>query len=178
MGPSQHVSDSSRHQEEADVLCGRRYGRLRRCLLKGCGRLFRPQHPCSRYCSPSCSEAAGRWSRWRACWRYRRTEAGRERRREQAGRYRERLKAKQAPIAKTEASSGEGHRYATGENFSPCSRPGCYEVFPIAPRSPCQKFCSCLCRQALRVVLLRERRYRHNRTCRGGLKAIASARAP
>ena len=178
MGPSKHVPDSGRHQEEADVLCGRRCGRLRLCLLKGCGRLFRPHHPCSRYCSPSCSRAAERWSRWRACWRYRRTEAGRERRREQAERYRQRVKTRRLAEGQAEAASREGHRYASGEKFFPCSRPGCYEVFTITPRSPCRKFCSCLCRQALRAVRVRERRYAAAATASGIAERAASSRGP
>jgi hypothetical protein len=42
----------------------------------------------------------------------------------------------------------------------PCDRPGCYEGFDHSPRSPFQRFCSGLCRLALRLARLRERRWR------------------
>src|SRR5208337_2916799 len=41
----------------------------------------------------------------------------------------------------------------------PCSRPGCYELFPPQRRSPLKKFCCALCRQALRRVRQREARW-------------------
>lgn len=178
MGPPQHVSNSSRLQECADVLCGRSCGRLRRCLLKGCERPFHPDHPCSRYCSDACRQAADRWARWRASWRYRRTEAGQERRREQSRRYRERRKTSQSACSVTETSPREGHENTPGGKVSPCSRPGCYELFELTTRSPCQKFCSCLCRQALRAVLLREWRYWHGLTYSRRPEATATARGP
>jgi hypothetical protein len=59
----------------------------------------------------------------------------------------------------------EGQRPATNpHNFSgcPCYRPGCYELFATSARSPEQRFCSSLCRQALRRVVQRETR-RHAR---------------
>ena len=48
--------------------------RPRRCLLKGCERLFWPRHPQSRYCSEACQQAARRWRRWQASQQYRATE--------------------------------------------------------------------------------------------------------
>jgi hypothetical protein len=42
---------------------------------------------------------------------------------------------------------------------SSCDRPGCYEGFDRSSRSPWQRFCSTLCRQALRLVRLRDRRW-------------------
>ena len=41
----------------------------------------------------------------------------------------------------------------------PCSRPGCYELFPPDRRSPLKKFCCALCREALRRVRQREARW-------------------
>jgi hypothetical protein len=40
-----------------------------------------------------------------------------------------------------------------------CHRPGCYEQFHPPARSPLKKFCSCSCRNALRRVIVRERRW-------------------
>jgi hypothetical protein len=46
-----------------------------------------------------------------------------------------------------------------------CDRPGCYEGFDRSSRSPWRRFCSTLCRAALRLVRLRDRRWRD--VCRG-----------
>lgn len=55
---------------------------------------------------------------------------------------------------------GEGYQeHATGE-IGCCRRPGCYDRFVRTRRSPLQRFCSYRCYQALRRVVLRERRWR------------------
>ena len=139
--------------------------RPRRCLLKGCERLFWPRHPRSHYCSEACCHAARRWQRWQASQRYRATENGKQQRREQSQRYRERLRAQQAASA-DEESPREGQRMESeAEDFSgrPCDRPGCYELFIIPYEPSCQRFCSVACRLALRRVLDREARYRARR---------------
>mgnify|MGYP001190460590 CR=1 FL=1 len=41
-----------------------------------------------------------------------------------------------------------------------CHRPGCYELFTPDPRTPNQKYCSPDCAQAMRQVLVSEKRYR------------------
>ena len=225
MGPTHHGCLCSVWQ--AGVRCG---ARRRRCLLKGCPRLFCPLHPLSRYCSKACCRAAQIWSRRRAAAEYRKTETGREKRREQSRRYRERLgqrsipclaeaaplepsppggplaappqaafatstrpeptqpgspQLQPTPLAPTPLEPTpleptpinlttlepspleliarqvccepcEGHHPPGAERKFSCQRPGCYEQFVVSPRSPGQKFCSALCRQALRCVLRRE----------------------
>lgn len=139
--------------------------RPRRCLLKGCERLFRPRRPQARYCSESCQEAARRWRCRQASQRYRATEHGQERRREQSQRYRERLRERSATSADA-ALPREGQRPAPDcKDFAtrPCDRPGCYEHFSISHEHSCQRFCSVACRLALRRVLDREARYRARR---------------
>ena len=133
--------------------------RPRRCLLKGCERLFWPRHPRSHYCSEECRHAARHWQCWRASQRYRATEKGKQQRCEQSKRYRERVSA-------DEESACEGQRIASEhEDFSgwPCDRPGCYELFAIPHEHSCKRFCSVACRLALRRVLDRESRYRARR---------------
>jgi hypothetical protein len=68
----------------------RRTRRLRRCLLKGCDRFFRPTHPQARYCSDHCRQQARRWRRWYHSHGYRTSDQGKCRRREQSRRYRAR----------------------------------------------------------------------------------------
>ena len=55
-----------------------------------------------------------------------------------------------APIA------GEGHQETVGSEKIPCSRPGCYEVFPPDRRWPLKKFCCALCRDLRRIAVERD----------------------
>ena len=151
-----------------------RLGR-RLCLLKGCERLFEPTHPFSRYCGSECRAAARRWRGRQANARYRASEQGKCRRRAQSCRYRQRNRdrdeANLSPI-----SGGEGYHNPDAWQTFLCRRPGCYERFALTARSPLQKFCSTGCRQALRRVLIRERRWIHalRRFTRGGWRAADS----
>jgi hypothetical protein len=152
---------------------GARRPRQRRCLLKGCEKLFRPTHPQARYCSPECRAAARRWRQRRASRQYRTTANGQEKRRYQSRRYRCRC-AERRREAEAEADHPmmpdvpcecamqgcEGQRAAEESGFFFCDRPGCEEHFTLSKRSPCQRFCSSSCRQALRRVMERERRWR------------------
>jgi hypothetical protein len=139
--------------------------RPRRCLLKGCERLFWPRRPQTRYCGEACQQAARRWRRRQASQRYRGTNPGRERRRGQSRRYRQRRRERQTASAEVELRR-EGQRPAsTTEDLwmRSCERPGCYEHFSIKHEHSCQRFCSVACRLALRRVLDREARYRVRR---------------
>ena len=53
-----------------------------------------------------------------------------------------------------------GSAPADESGFFCCDRPGCEDHFVPSKRSPCQRFCSPACRQALRRVIERERRWR------------------
>jgi len=65
-------------------------------LLKGCGRVFRPQQPLARYCSEVCQAEARRWRQWKARRRYRQSPNGKQKRQAQSRRYRERREERQA----------------------------------------------------------------------------------
>ena len=139
--------------------------RPRRCLLKGCERLFWPRRPQARYCSEGCQQAARRWRRRQANQRYRASDQGRERRRDQSRRYRQRLHERRSTSADV-AAQREGQRPASPSEDSltrRCERPGCYELFPVTHEHSSQRFCSLACRLALRRVLDRESRYRARR---------------
>jgi hypothetical protein len=154
--------------------------RPRRCLLKGCERLFGPRHPQARYCSESCQAAARRWRRHRASTRFRQTEHGRERRREQARRYRQRCRERHQASADAEGER-EGQRPASSsEDFLTrrCERPGCYEYFLIADEHSHKRYCSLACRLALRRVLDREARYRARRRRKWRERGTKRARPP
>jgi hypothetical protein len=139
-----------------DQGAGRLGGRI--CLLKGCNRVYRPPHPLSRYCSPSCVAAAARWRQCQANRRYRASEHGKSRRRAQSSRHRQRVRTRPAATS-SPCAGGEGYGYVgRAPNFC-CQRPGCYETFWKTARSPLQKFCNASCRQALYRVWVRERRW-------------------
>jgi hypothetical protein len=72
----------------------RRRPRSRRCLLKGCNRVYRADHPLQRYCGKACRDKAKKWHRWKAQQKYRATEAGKAKRTEQCRRRRKRGKAR------------------------------------------------------------------------------------
>jgi hypothetical protein len=118
--------------------------RPRKCLLKGCERLFWPRHWRSHFCSKACQQEAQRWRRWKASQQYRATDHGKERRREQSRRRRQRQRARQAASADADAPC-EGQRLQpSGEDFSgePCHRPGCYELFSLPHEHSCKRFCA------------------------------------
>jgi hypothetical protein len=154
--------------------------RPRHCLLKGCERLFWPEHWRAHYCSAACRQAACRWRRWRASQQYRATEQGKGRRREQSRRYRQRVRERAVASADVVAPR-EGQRLVTFAKDSaarPCLRPGCYEVFLVQPEHVCKRFCSVACRLALRRVLDRESRYRARRRRRRGERVSQQSPPP
>ena len=165
MGPSQRCSESRSVQ-------ARRGPGRRLCLLKGCERSFQPLHPLRRYCSSACRAAAAR--RWHQ-QRTPTTAIGRASR-------------VSAAVAPSRVATGNGSANASSARSPPamvaraiptgsagtfwCDRPGCYDGFVRTGRSPLQKFCSAGCRQALRRVLIRERRWR--RVLPGPVRAMAA----
>jgi hypothetical protein len=185
LGPLEHDRRSSPGQGSCFPGQGSRFSgqgscrgpRRRRCLLKGCERFFQPRHPQARYCGPVCQREARRWRCWRAGQTWRKTEGGRQCRRGQSCRYRQRVRqrreAERAAAEKSAEERREGQRPAGSEKKLPCARPGCYELFVLSPRSPAQRFCSCLCRNALRRVLQREARWgRRRKRGPGGRRRI------
>jgi hypothetical protein len=99
----------------------RRYiPRLRRCLLKGCERRFRPRRARQRYCSEQCGKAARAWSRRKAQESYRATAAGKQKRNGQSRRYRERVRSRKLPAV--EAAVGAA-RVITKKFFRRLLRP-------------------------------------------------------
>ena len=75
----------------------------------------------------------------------------------------ERQEAEQVAAEQVAEAGREGERPADDSEKSSCARPGCYELFVPLRRSPQQRFCSCLCRRALRRVIQREARWGRRR---------------
>ncbi len=92
MGPSEDLPNTRTNQEGWRNRPQRR-ARTRRCLLKGCNRFYRPDHPLERYCSEACRHEAQKWRHWKAQQKYRATARGRAKRNGQCRRRRKRRKA-------------------------------------------------------------------------------------
>jgi hypothetical protein len=90
MAPDQNPAKSSINQGKRRATRPRRLPRGRLCLLKGCGKRFRPTRALTRYCSAGCAAEGRRWSMWKAQQRYRGTKHGRRKRQAQSYRYRQR----------------------------------------------------------------------------------------
>ena len=184
MGPHQRSRKSCVSQGAAQP-------RQRLCLLKGCEKPFRPTCPQARYCSPECRAAAQRWRRRRASQQYRQTIDGREKRRKQNRNYRSRRAERQraeaartgrqstpGPQCASDVQPCEGQRPATESGFFCCDRPGCEEHFSRPHLISTRRFCSPSCRQALRRVIERERRWRRRAHCRRHLRVSGRTRSP
>jgi hypothetical protein len=79
MAPGEDCPTSAKNQPPAKILWRQhraRRPRRRVCLLKGCGRAFRPQQPMARYCSEACQAEARWWRQWKARRRYRQSPNG------------------------------------------------------------------------------------------------------
>ena len=111
MGPCEHPSTHRENQAKGKIPQQKKRARRprnRMCLLKGCGRVFRPNHPLSRYCSEHCRNQAAKWREWKARQRYRQTANGKQVRRAQSRRYRVRQKEQKKQKAEKNSRS-EGH---------------------------------------------------------------------
>jgi len=107
MGPCEHPSTQLQNQAKGikpRVKRTARRPRARTCLLKGCGRIFRPDHPLARYCSKHCRNEAANWREWKARRKYRKTDCGKQVRRAQSRRYR--VRQKERKQQKTNTVSG------------------------------------------------------------------------
>lgn len=108
MSPCEHPTIHLQNQAKAirpRIKRNARRPRTRICLLKGCGRVFRPDHPLARYCSEHCRNEAAKWREWKARHKYRETDRGKQVRRAQSRRYR--VRQKERKIQKVDAIGGE-----------------------------------------------------------------------
>ena len=124
MGPHEHPTIKLQNQAKEirpRIKRNARRPRSRMCLLKDCGRIFRPDHPLARYCSEHCRNEAEKWRGWKARRKYRKTDRGKQVRRVQSRRYRVRQKKRKKQ--KVDAVGGE--RVIIRNFFScSCDRPG------------------------------------------------------
>ena len=143
--------------------------RPRTCFRKGCGRKYQPRCWNQRYCQdPECLRQVRRWQDARRQAKRRRddrvkaqhAQAEKERRRH----------AKTMPKA-VENPEVAPHVVTQQKFFSLplCDRPGCHEPPVISLRNPA-RYCCAACRQAVRNVQDRERKWRSRGTLDGRKK--------
>jgi ribosomal protein L35 len=116
MSPTQDPPQKRTNQERrhGSAKRPRRRPRLRKCLLKGCERRFRPKYPRSRYCGEDCRRKARRWLQWKAQKRYRATGLGKQQRRAQSCRHRERVRTRKP----SKSTTDEAARVIKAKNYS------------------------------------------------------------
>ena len=126
MSPRQDRSTPQRKQSQGKGQKTRRRSRQprsRECLLKGCGKRFRPTHPIGRYCSEECRRKARQWSQWKSRQRWRRSENGRKKRLQQSVRHRERLRMTGRALSGRKAVRVGHHKLRRPRFFWPHLRP-------------------------------------------------------
>lgn len=152
------------------------------CLRKGCGCVFEAQRGNQRYCQdPECLRLVRRWQAAKRQCRYRRNaehrqqhcEAERQRRkrrREQASRIvcdskNRSLESSPAKLAEDAGAWSRSKKFSADY----CDRVGCYD--PVRRSSRAQaRYCGDECRQAMRRVLDRERKWLRRNTDAGRFK--------
>ncbi len=173
MGQDQHTSFPP-------VLTSRERRLHRRvCLRKGCGCVFQPRRWNQRYCQDL--ECLRLVRRWQSAKRQRERRQNMQHRQQHCESERQRRKRRRE---QTSSASQKGSRessssrlpetacaWSRSKNFSAdfCNRVGCYDPVRCSPRTAA-RYCSDDCRQAMRRVLDRERKWLRRNTDAGRFK--------
>ena len=150
----------------------------RACYRKDCGRVFLPRQWNQRYCRrPDCLQELHRWQaakrqrrrRSRAENRRQHAEAQRQRRNRQREEARVRQAERSPPASRepTPIDAPTSRAWSRSKKYPRdfCERPGCFEPLRPSSRAPAH-YCGDACRQAVRRVRDRERKWkkRHRAT--------------
>lgn len=164
MGHSQHTKVSSSAARHAS-----RWG-ARSCLRKGCGSVFQPTRWNQRYCPDGeCRRLVRRWQAAKRQRKHRAREENRERHAQAERSRRERNRQQATPTPEPATSAAEfrekGSAWSRSKDYPEifCDRPGCYEPPRESVRAPA-RYCSDTCRQAVRRVRDRERKWLRRNT--------------
>jgi hypothetical protein len=148
----------------------RRRPRARICLRKGCGRRYQPRRWNQRYCQDAeCLRLLRRWQAARRQARRRQEDAAKTQHAEaQRVRRRRVTSPPQAPkISEVAAARGHAAKILLPPLPRPlCDRPGCHEP-PLKSGRNQARYCCPRCRQAVRRVLDRERKWLSRGTFQG-----------
>jgi len=157
-----------------------RRSRPRLCLRKGCGRQYQPRRPNQRYCQdPECRRQVRRWQAARRQARRRLDDAIKAQHAQAQGARRQRATSSPQALKNPEVAAARGHAATILLPTPLCDRPGCYAPPRKSGRNPA-RYCCPACRQAVRRVLDRERKWRWRSTFQGRrarAREYAAARA-
>ena len=162
----------------------RRKARARRprpriCLRKGCGRKYQPRCWNQRYCQePECQRQVRRWQAARRQAKHRQNAYAKTRHAEAEKRAANGRSSRLRLIRIQRLRRARGHADGQQNFFSPplCDRPGCHEPPVTSIRNPA-RYCCPACRQAVRNVHDRERKWRLRGTTDGRKKRAYEYRA-
>ncbi len=172
--------EHSQHTSFSSVLTSRerRFGR-RACLRKGCEFVFQPQRWNQRYCQGLECQCLVR--RWQAAKRQRERRQNVQHRQRHCEAERQRRKRRREHTSSTSQKGSEqpstnrsaetARAWSRSKNFSAdfCDRVGCYDPVRCSTRTAA-RYCSDECRQAMRRVLDRERKWLRRNTNAGRFK--------
>jgi hypothetical protein len=146
--------------------------RPRNCLRKGCTRKYQPRCHHQRYCQdPECRRELRRWFAARRQAQRRKDADVTIQHAEAEKARRQRLKSASQSIENPELAPARGHAAQIFLSLPLCDRPGCHE-HPVKSRRNRARYCCPACRQAVRNVLDRERKW-HSRNTSDGRKRRA-----
>ena len=141
--------------------------RTRVCLRKGCGRKYQPRRWNQHYCQdPECLRLVRRWQAAKRQAKRRQDEAVKFQHAEAERARRQRTTSLPQASKPPEIGAARGH---AAKIFSPttmCDRPGCHEPVAKSGRSQA-RYCCDACREAIRSVRDRERKWLLRGTFRG-----------
>jgi hypothetical protein len=140
---------------------------MRVCLRKGCGRKYHPRRWNQHYCQDSeCLRLVRRWQAARRQAKRRQDDAAKAQHAEAERARRQRITSSPQAPKPAEIAASRGH---AAKIFSPtplCDRPGCHEPVVKSGRSQA-RYCCSACREAVRRVVDRERKWQYRGTLQG-----------
>ena len=153
------------HQHKPNCRCRR--PRLRTCLRRGCGQKFQPRRYNQRYCQDAaCLRAVRRWQAAKRQAQRRADEAVKAQHAAAQRARRQSAKSVPQPPKEPEAAPARGHAAKIFFLRPVCKRPGCYEPPHKSGRNQAT-YCCFTCRQAVRRVVDRERKWRQRGAFQG-----------
>jgi hypothetical protein len=158
-----------RHQHKPKCHChtSPRRPRPRLCLRKGCGRKYQPRRWNQRYCQdPECLRLVRRWQAAKRQAKRRQDEGAKSQHAEAERVRRQRIPSSPQPPKPPEIGVARGHAARTFALTPLCDRPGCHEP-PVKSGRSQACYCCSACRQAVRRVVDRERKWQFRGTFRG-----------
>jgi hypothetical protein len=152
------------HHHKPNCRCRR--PRMRVCLRKGCGRKYKPRCCNQRYCQDAeCQRLVKRWQAAKRQAKRRQDQAAKSQHAEAERARRQRSPSSPQVPKPPEIGTARGHAAKIFPPTPMCDRPGCHEPVPKLGRSQA-RYCCSACRQAVRRVVDRERKWKCRSTFR------------